>query len=281
MLHPMRLTVLLLALAATVLPAAAATLSARQQSEAEEFAINNALFILHHEAAHLLFDRLGLPVLGREEDAADNLATYVLLRQGSPAADKTLADAARGWHLYGKLYGGDLSAEDFYDEHSLDGQRAYQIVCLMVGSKRQGFREIATEYRIDLDRQESCERDYALAERSLDTVLKDHRAAPDATPVEVQVSYGPASETLAHARTILEKSRILEQVADELRANYALEGKVRINARRCNEVNAYYDSDTAEIILCYEMIDDLLTMIGNELPPEADSTGLGRAGRAD
>ena len=40
-----------------------------------EFAVGNMLFVLLHEAAHGLISDLGLPVLGREEDAADQFAT--------------------------------------------------------------------------------------------------------------------------------------------------------------------------------------------------------------
>src|SRR6187401_350606 len=40
-----------------------------------EFALGNSLFALMHEMAHGLITDLGLPVLGREEDAADAFAT--------------------------------------------------------------------------------------------------------------------------------------------------------------------------------------------------------------
>src|ERR1044072_115465 len=36
-----------------------------------EFAVGNILFVLLHEAAHGLISDLGLPVLGREEEAGD------------------------------------------------------------------------------------------------------------------------------------------------------------------------------------------------------------------
>ena len=39
-----------------------------------------------HEFAHALFDMLDLPVLGREEDAADQVAAYIYLQLGSAEA---------------------------------------------------------------------------------------------------------------------------------------------------------------------------------------------------
>src|SRR5688500_8264287 len=44
-----------------------------------EFTVGNMLFVLLHEAAHGLISDLGLPVLGREEDAADQFATVTML----------------------------------------------------------------------------------------------------------------------------------------------------------------------------------------------------------
>src|ERR1700731_4836400 len=46
---------------------------------ATEFVLGNSLFAVLHEMAHGLIADLGLPVLGREEDAADAFATVAIL----------------------------------------------------------------------------------------------------------------------------------------------------------------------------------------------------------
>jgi hypothetical protein len=58
--------------------------SKQQRSDIIRFAANNSLFVLYHEMAHLLVDQLRLPVLGKEEDAADNMATWTLLNKRMP-----------------------------------------------------------------------------------------------------------------------------------------------------------------------------------------------------
>lgn len=123
--------------------AQAQELTKAQRAEIRRFASNNSLFVLYHEVAHLLFHQLDLPILGREEDAADNMATWTLLNKRTPESDRALADAAQGWILSGIAYdsGGDES--DYAAGHSLDKQRAYQIVCLMVGMDETAFRPIA------------------------------------------------------------------------------------------------------------------------------------------
>ena len=147
--------------AAALLAAGAPTLSAerltdRQVKQAEAFAANNSLYFIYHEVGHLLIDQLALPVLGREEDAADNMATYMLLRQNSPRANRILTDAARGWLLSGNVYDTDFDTSDFYDAHSFDHQRAYQIVCLMVGKNPKLFGDVADDYDMEKGRQETC-----------------------------------------------------------------------------------------------------------------------------
>jgi len=42
--------------------------------------VGQALFATAHEFGHLVFDVFEIPVLGREEDAADNFATFLMLR---------------------------------------------------------------------------------------------------------------------------------------------------------------------------------------------------------
>src|SRR5689334_11108448 len=53
------------------------------------------MFAMMHELAHALIDVLHLPITGRQEDAADQLATVLLLQQG--AAGDSLAFGAVGW----------------------------------------------------------------------------------------------------------------------------------------------------------------------------------------
>lgn len=272
----------LLALAAPALPAS--KLSDRQVRQAQEFALNNSLFILYHEVAHLLFDQLNVPVLGKEEDAADNMAAYTMIKKHSTQSDAALADAAYGWLLYGKLYDGELDKEDFYNEHSLDSQRAYQIVCMMVGASPSTFGKIADDYEMDRDRQERCGRDYALVERSLDSVLNRYLGKNNGKGTKVNITYHAASGDLRKARDVFEKSGVFEQVADELKANYALSQPFSFRAKRCGEANAFYDPDAVEVIFCYEMMDELMALIAKDMPedvappPRISTPGFGRAG---
>ena len=46
-------------------------LSQQQRIDRVQFVVGNTLFVLLHELGHVIIDEMKLPVLGREEDAAD------------------------------------------------------------------------------------------------------------------------------------------------------------------------------------------------------------------
>ena len=263
---------------------AADSLTPKQMETATAWAANNAMFVLYHEVAHLLVDQLRLPVLGKEEDAADAMASYTLLERNTHESDVAIADAAYGWLLSAGWYGEDFDDSDFYNPHSLDRQRAFQIVCFMVGSDASSFRKIADEYNIDRDRQETCAYDYDLLKRSLEGVLGTHWRR-NTKGVDVEITYNTVSGNLKPAADAFRESGVFEQVAETLNANYALRSKVNFRAQRCGEPNAFYDPSSVEVIFCYELMDDFIAMISEDMPDEdgveltvPNPSGLGRAG---
>jgi len=66
-----------------------------------EFVAGNMLFVLLHELGHAAITEMGLPVLGRMEDAADSFAALRLIRVGSDFSHRVLIEAAKGWFLAG------------------------------------------------------------------------------------------------------------------------------------------------------------------------------------
>jgi hypothetical protein len=259
--------------------AQAQDLTKAQRAEIRRFASNNSLFVLYHEVAHLLFHQLDLPILGREEDAADNMATWTLLNKRTPETDRVLADAAQGWILSGIAYdsGGDES--DYAANHSLDKQRAYQIVCLMVGMDEAAFRPIANEYRMERDRQDACYWDYDTVDRALQGLLGG-RGNKNGRGTEVVVTYHDAGGQLKAAADAFRSSGVFDQVADELRNNYSLRETVQFNAQRCGEANAFYDPETVEVIFCYELMADYMQLYEDSMPdavaPVPRQTGVGK-----
>ncbi|MCF6327934.1 MAG: DUF4344 domain-containing metallopeptidase [Devosiaceae bacterium] len=234
-------------------------LADRELDKSVRYVINNSLFTIYHEVGHLLVDKLDWPVLGREEDIADNFATYVLLSQRRRSFQQALKDAALGWKLEDQFYGGERDESDYYAVHSLDLQRAFQIVCMMVGQDRDTFYITAKEWGIDSMRQSTCQDDYQKISRSIERLTKSN---PNSSlTAEVVIEYERAGADLSLAYKTLRESRLLESVAEDLRNNFGLTQDIKITASRCGEANAFYDPDTSEIIMCYELLQDYFTTI--------------------
>src|ERR1041384_2238055 len=166
----------------------------QQIKDGVEFVTGNVLFVLAHETAHALISELGIPVLGREEDAADALATIVALKMGDAFADRVVTNAARGWFLSDQRDKKDGVPNTYYDEHGMDLQRAYYIVCLMVGGKPDKFGGLAEEVKLPEERQGTCQGDYSNASWSWEQVLKPHMRKKEDPKTKITVTYGPAGE---------------------------------------------------------------------------------------
>src|SRR5579864_1602839 len=61
------------------------------------FIVGNMLFVLNHEIGHVIISDFRIPVLGQEEDAADDFAIVTSLRVGTAFSRRVLGEAAKGW----------------------------------------------------------------------------------------------------------------------------------------------------------------------------------------
>ncbi len=225
---------------------------AEQKDRTNDFVFNNSLFILYHEIGHLLISELDIPVLGREENVADNFATLELLKIESDEANNILIDSANGWFLSSIDQNDDIvSREAFYSEHSLDVQRAFQIVCLMVGKDREVFKQVAVKVGIDELRQESCYYDYILAQESWEKVLKPHKKSVP-SDLNIRAFYDRGTGSIA-IRKLLQENKLLENAMNGVLREYNFPNKFNLRAKNCGEANAFYDSWVSELLFCYEL----------------------------
>ena len=165
-----------------------------QIRDSAEFVTGNVLFVLAHETGHALISEFGLPVLGREEDAADALAAIVAIKMANSFADRVVVNAARGWFLSDQRDRKEGTASPFYDEHGIDVQRAYQIVCLLVGGQPDKFSGLAKEVKLPEERQATCRDDYNNAKYSWELVLKPYLRQPGDPKIDIEVNYGPPGD---------------------------------------------------------------------------------------
>jgi hypothetical protein len=131
-------------------------------------AVNNATtFVFFHELGHALVDAYDLPITGREEDAVDQLSV-LLLADGTQEGERMVLDAALSFSRQG---GGELDELAYADEHSLDQQRYYNIICLLYGQDEEKFASLVEDGTLPGTRAERCSDEFARVDKAWDALL--------------------------------------------------------------------------------------------------------------
>ena len=230
--------------------------SLQSRKQVVEFVVGNMLFVLLHELGHTAIGEMDLPVLGKEEDAADSFAATRLIRIGSDLTTRVLTEAAKGWFMDDRRDRKEGNSVPYYDEHGLDQVRAYQIVCFMVGSDKEKFEDLATETKLPKDRQDSCFRDYNTAASSWAALLKPFLRAPDQPKMKIEVTYGDGIGRLETAAEVFRSVKMLEIVAERQSDLLLWPAPFTLAMQSCGYVNAGWDPATRKLTLCYELAAD-------------------------
>jgi hypothetical protein len=228
-------------------------LSEQERIDRVEFVVGNTLFILLHELGHVHFSEMHLPVLGREEDEADTFATLTLLKVGTSFSERVLAKASQGWFLSDRRDQQTRAKPHYYDEHDLSPQRAYQIVCLVVGSDPAKFKDLADQAKMPVPRQQSCKRDFIKASRSWDIVLAPYRRDPEQPQTKINVSYGDAEGNFEGFSRAFRAIRILETVAERSASGYVWSAPFTLEMLSCDGPNAGWDDEARTVKICYQL----------------------------
>ncbi len=120
-------------------------------------ALGAVLQVTLHELGHAMFDIYEIPVFGREEDAADQIAGFILTQFGNDIARRTLPGAA---YLWQKLAGEGMWRRDtFSDEHGHPLQRAYNYLCIAYGADPETFQYYVDQGLLPKERAANCGRE--------------------------------------------------------------------------------------------------------------------------
>jgi hypothetical protein len=230
-------------------------LSEKERRERIEFVAGNVMFATAHEVGHMLVREMGLPVLGREEDAVDAYATLTGLRHVDTFSDRVLTNSAWGWFLSDQRDKAENFSTPFYDVHGLDKQRAYNIICLMVGADPDRFGKLADMSKMPADRQGDCQGDYSNASWSWEKTLAPHIRRPDQAKTKFNVRYVDSDKYQALSRAF-RQVRILETLANHLSDRYVWRRPIDFVVLSCGSPNAHYDVQTHSLTVCYELAAD-------------------------
>ena len=126
-----------------------------------------------HEFAHAMFDYLDIPILGREEDAADQVSAYIYLHFAQAEARRLIMGTVYTYMI--EVEDTDPpTTEEFADEHSTTEQRRFNLLCMAYGHDPEQFRDVVVwgglpQYRVDI-----CEEEYELIALAFHTLISPH-----------------------------------------------------------------------------------------------------------
>jgi hypothetical protein len=233
------------------------------------FVVGNTLFATYHELAHALIDVLELPVIGREEDAADGFAAMMMIPpKPDPIRDELIIAVADGWRLLGERTGTWIDHAPLWDEHALDEQRYFSVLCWMVGSDQAGFFDLAEEAGMPPERIETCVDDFTRMRTGWQTLLAGHRPSGDGADRDGEAPIAVVFEEPVQADRDAfhwsQKGGAIEQSILALARSIELPEKVAVRFQSCDDANAFWYRDGREVLICYGLIDEFLSVLVGE-----------------
>lgn len=138
----------------------------------EDAVVGPFVDVLLHELAHALFDMLKIPVFGREEDAADQLAAFILLQFGKDVARRTIVGAA----LLFRQMAVDQKpgTADYAAVHGLPAQRFVNVLCIAYGADRGLFGDFVRRGYLPQHRTGHCHWEYRQIAHAFKTLISPH-----------------------------------------------------------------------------------------------------------
>lgn len=121
-----------------------------------------------HEVAVAIFDVLELPVWGRESDAADKLAGFIMVQFGKDIALKVMVGAAWYFDATERTW----NESDYASENSPEAQRFFNYLCIAYGSDPATFKFLIDQNMLPVRRAQRCTGEfYALRYAFAKTIL--------------------------------------------------------------------------------------------------------------
>jgi hypothetical protein len=155
------------------------------------------LFVVAHEIGHALFDIFNVPVFGREEDAADQMAAYFMLHLGRKEARRLIGGASYAYLGFIKGYKDNpkvlVPLASFSSNHGSPEERFYNLLCIAYGGEPGLFADIVDKGLLPKTRAQGCKYEFKTLKYAAEREIGPHldrvasRVAWNVAPVEQAV----------------------------------------------------------------------------------------------
>jgi hypothetical protein len=165
--------------------------------------VGQFLFWTLHETGHAVFDIFQVPLFGREEDAADQFAGFLMLHFGKDQARRWVEGAAYSAQEFMKDFG---PTDNFSSVHGLPQQRFYNLLCLAYGADPVMFADVTNEMMdkmantgfLPKRRAGNCEYEFQTFEHAFRTEIWPHVDHQMAKTVMDTTWFPPPRQRVSH-----------------------------------------------------------------------------------
>lgn len=145
----------------------------KSADELNEALMGELLHTFYHELGHALIDILDLPVTGKEEDAVDQLSTFILA-DGTDEGELAILSSARMFLIEHEQNDTNIEDLPFWDEHSLNAQRFYNLICWLYGHDEKKYKSFVKDGVLPEERAEQCGHEFEQLSKSWSRLLAPH-----------------------------------------------------------------------------------------------------------
>jgi Putative metallopeptidase len=194
------------------------------------------LHVVAHEIGHAVLREFDLPILGPEEDIADDFATVYL-----HAVMPDLAEAIITARAKQNLADGEGAA--MFSEYRGDMQRAGRIVCILYGLDPERYAAMATEFGMDDDDADTCSDMAPEVARSWRRIMTPYLMPEWAsvTEVRIEIADTPVGAFLRGTETM--------QTAEQLLARIDWHSLITLQIEACDD-GAEWSRNGRTITVC-------------------------------
>jgi len=121
-------------------------------------------FAVAHELGHAMFDIFDVPVFGRQEDAADQFAAFIMLQFGGEQSRRLIKGAAYAYYEYVKNFKEKpkvtLPLAAFSSDHGTPEERYFSLLCTAYGFDDKLFAAVVEKEYLPQSRAKKCKFEY-------------------------------------------------------------------------------------------------------------------------
>jgi len=243
----------------------AGTLTSKQREALErEYILANTEFTVLHEFGHAAFDVFDVPLFSREEEAADTVATVLMImnygvEQNPKNIDRLLMVSAE-WYQEWMVMDSKRPMQPYWDDHPLSIERFYNINCLALGANEKMLGLSLDTKLLPVERGWFCDKEFARAKKAVEWLGRQHardlqkgrRDRPSRLTIKYQEPYTP--EKMAVYK-ILRSSGLLERIVSKLDALIDWPVPITLSVEDCGGgTDAFYKSQVHTIFLCTDLL---------------------------